>query len=72
MSISKRDLLDLSAKAQMDLRAVQAKLTELRAWLVSLPLPEERTPFVCPRCGVDRGTERLLAEHLRNVHEEDT
>lgn len=40
-----QDFIDLTAKIQMDLRAANAKMTELRAWIAALPLPEEKAEF---------------------------
>ena len=40
-----QDFLSLTSKIQMDLRATQAKVTELRAWIANLDLPEEAKVF---------------------------
>ena len=40
-----QDFISLTAKIQMDLGAAQAKMTELRAWIAALPLPEESIEF---------------------------
>jgi hypothetical protein len=40
-----QDFLALTNKIQMDLRSANAKLTELRAWIAALPLPEDEVGF---------------------------
>jgi len=40
MILTRDDFIQLTARLQMDLRASQAKLTELRSWLATLDLPE--------------------------------
>lgn len=40
-----QDFITLTAQIQMDLRAAQAKMTELRAWIANLKLPEDDIPF---------------------------
>lgn len=40
-----QDFISLTAAIQMDLRAAQAKMIELRAWVASLDLPTDEQPY---------------------------
>ena len=63
----KQDLLEISAKMQMDVNALAAKLTELRSWIASLP--DDGPAHRCERCrSVFRGP-LSLAEHLYIAHD---
>lgn len=66
-----QDFLSLTSAIQMDIRAANAKLTELRAWIANLDLPTDETPY-----SLERGeayvrevgwmyTDRSLAEDLK-------
>jgi hypothetical protein len=44
-----QDFISLTAAIQMDLRAAQAKMVELRAWIASLELPDESEPYTIER-----------------------
>jgi hypothetical protein len=71
VSVSDKDVMDLTHSLQQDLRAASAKLVQLRAMLASLPLP---TPdeMKCPRCGVRTAGPFTLRSHLANVHDDAT
>lgn len=70
MSVTGEDIFRLIGFMQDDLRGVQAKLVELRTLLATVELPTENTFVVCPvsHCGVGIKSQRLLDEHLENVH----
>jgi hypothetical protein len=44
-----QDFISLTAAIQMDLRAAQAKMTELRAWVANLDLPVDEAPYTLER-----------------------
>ena len=44
-----QDFISLTAAIQMDLRAAQAKMTELRAWIANLDLPTDEVPYSLER-----------------------
>jgi hypothetical protein len=44
-----QDFISLTAAIQMDLRAAQAKMVELRAWIAALDLPTEEQPYTLER-----------------------
>jgi len=64
------DLWRLADAIQMDLRAAQTKMVELRSILASLSLPDSRPS--CPLCGY-RSAMNLpsIAEHVEQVHQRD-
>lgn len=45
MKPTAQDFQQLTARMQMDLRAAEAKLVQLRAWLAALDLPTEEKQF---------------------------
>ncbi len=49
MQPNAQDFIKLTAAIQMDLRAAQAKMTELRAWIASLNLPTDESPYSIER-----------------------
>jgi len=55
-------------KLQMDNRAQAAKLTELRALVSSLNLPDPNRR-ACPSCGAVHTHQQALAEHVYRVHD---
>ena len=58
-----QDFISLTSKIQMDLRAAEAKITELRAWLAALPLPTEEHP-------ISEATLLILARNTRHEYTE--
>lgn len=44
-----QDFISLTAAIQMDQRAAQAKMVELRAWIAALDLPTEEEPYTLER-----------------------
>jgi hypothetical protein len=66
----RHDLWKVLDKCQMDLRAASAKLTEVRAMLSQLDLPDPKT-VTCPKCGLKRSGPRQLAEHIYTSHDGD-
>jgi hypothetical protein len=67
-STERHELWQVLDKLQMDLRAAQAKLTEARAMLAGMKLPDPKMAK-CPRCGIVRSGPRQLAEHMYVNHE---
>lgn len=67
MTQPRHDIWQLADKIQMDLRAAQAKLVELRSMLAALDLPDE-TRTTCPRCELRFRGPNTLAEHLHTSH----
>jgi hypothetical protein len=65
--VTKDELLEITAKLQMDARAIQAKLTELRAHIATLDLPAKEH-ITCPECGLTIRSRPRLAEHLFQTH----
>lgn len=61
------DIWKVADAIQMDLRAAQAKLTELRRMLAALPIPEPSSTR-CPNCGAKVAGPNTLAEHLYVSH----
>lgn len=61
-------LHNLAAEIGRDLGAAQGKLTELMRQIgeYDLPIP---VGVECPKCGIERASERLLAEHLYSSHD---
>jgi hypothetical protein len=64
----RHDIWHVADGLQMDLRAAQAKLVELRARLAQLDLPEP-SAVTCPRCGLKCRGPNTLAEHLHVIHD---
>lgn len=60
------ELLD---RMQMDMRAMNAKLTDLRARVAALNLVVDE-PLHCPHCGPWHRSAELLEEHLYSVDPE--
>jgi hypothetical protein len=44
-----QDFISLTAAIQMDMRAAQAKMVELRAWIAALELPTDEQPYTIER-----------------------
>jgi len=64
----RHDIWQVADALQMDLRAAQAKLVELRARLAQLDLPEP-TAVTCPTCGLRCLGPNTLAEHIHVLHD---
>ena len=64
----RHDIWQVADALQMDLRAAQAKLVELRARLAALDLPG-RNETVCPTCGLPFPGPQTLAEHRYTSHD---
>lgn len=65
---ARHDIWQLADRLQMDLRAAQAKLVELRSMLATLDLPHA-AQLKCPTCGLPVRGPITLAEHIRNSHD---
>jgi hypothetical protein len=63
----RHDIWQLAHQIQMDLRAAQAKLVELRSQLANLNLPTP-TEVTCEPCGLKLRGPRTLAEHIHTSH----
>lgn len=63
----RHDIWQLSDKIQMDLRAAQAKIVEMRAMLAALDLPDQ-SRLECPHCGLRFSGPLTLAEHRYQSH----
>lgn len=68
MSEPRHEIWKLADALQMDLRAANAKLLELRARLAGLELPDPKI-VACPFCGLETRGPRTLAEHLYLSHD---
>jgi hypothetical protein len=58
----------IADQIQMDLRAAQAKMVELRSQLASLDLPDEKR-LRCGTCGLPTRGPNSLAEHIYTSHD---
>ncbi len=69
-----REILELTHGLQQDLRAAQAKLTTIRSWLAAQPSAQPPRDHACPvpHCRVAFATAARLAEHVGNVHGDQT
>lgn len=67
MRVTKQDLLNVTARMQMDLRAAQAQLVALRASVAALDIPDP-TLVTCPECGLAHNSGNALAEHRYHLH----
>jgi hypothetical protein len=61
------DLISQLQQLQRDLSALLSRLSATLELAARLP-PDPSSGAECPRCGLRRPTETLLAEHLENVH----
>lgn len=64
----RHDIWTIADALQMDLRAAQAKLVELRARLAQVDLPDQ-TKIECRHCGLKFRGPNTLAEHLHVSHD---
>ena len=66
--MSEHPLHDLAMLIRYDLTAAQGKLTEFMRQIgeYDLPIP---VGIECPKCGIERASEHLLAEHLYSSHD---
>jgi hypothetical protein len=64
---ARHDIWQLADRLQMDLRAAQAKLLELRSMLATLDLPHA-AQLTCRHCGLATRGPRTLAEHIHVSH----
>jgi hypothetical protein len=64
----RHDIWAIADAIQMDLRAAQAKMVELRAHLAQLDLPDT-TGVTCSSCGVKLRGPNTLAEHVHVSHD---
>jgi hypothetical protein len=64
------DILDLTSKMQMDIRALNSKLTTIRSWISAQPDSRRVYEHTCPvpHCQFGFASASRLAEHLANVH----
>lgn len=63
----KQDLLEITARMQMDVSALAAKLVEVRAFVACLP--DDDPASVCEPCRTRFRGPRGLAEHLYHQHD---
>lgn len=69
----KADLEELAKEMQRDLTRAKAQLSTFQRMISELPIPDEKPPaFVCPRCGVEKSNVEAMADHLANVHGEES
>ena len=61
------DIWKVANALQMNLRACQAQLVELRGMLSRLDVPAS-TEIDCPLCGLRTKGPRTLSEHLYQMH----
>lgn len=62
------DIWQIADRLQMDLRAAQARLVELRAMLAQVDLPDPAR-LECRHCGLRFPGPRTLAEHDHVIHD---
>lgn len=62
------DIWQSADRLQMDIRAAQARLVELRGMLAQVDLPDPRKT-ACPHCGLRPAGPRTLAEHNHVSHD---
>lgn len=67
MTDERHEIWKVADAIQMDLRAAQAKLTELRTQLAGLALPSP-SEVTCPECGLRARGPNTLAEHVYHAH----
>jgi hypothetical protein len=65
---ARHDIWAIADAIQMDLRAAQAKLVELRSYLANLDLPDTSS-VTCSFCGVKLRGPNTLAEHVHVSHD---
>lgn len=64
------DVYKLIGYIESDLRAANAKFTELRSMLAAGAMNQAGgQEILCPRCKIAVGGERALAFHIQNVHD---
>jgi hypothetical protein len=64
----RHDVWQIADAMQMDIRALAAKMVELRAQLAALNLPKPET-LKCPHCGWPAKGPNTLAEHVHVSHD---
>lgn len=64
----KNDALAILSELRRTLTNAQGQITDLITAVSSLSGPENRTRYICDRCGVAHTTAEKLADHLDNVH----
>lgn len=69
MTIDPDDLFTLCWKIQDDLKAAQAKMTELRGYLSQLNLPKT-AKYVCDHCSITFPSRMKLLDHAVLVHDD--
>lgn len=68
MSPERHEIWKVADSLQMDLRAAQGKLTELRRMIAALDLPDP-SRVTCPHCGLEARGPNTLAEHVYVSHD---
>lgn len=64
----RHELWTLLDQAQMDIRALSAKLVQIRSYVAGLDLPD-RASVTCDTCGLRFRGPYTLAEHVYNSHD---
>ena len=68
--MSSGDVWRFLTNVERDLQSAHRNLTEARASLAALGMPDERPRVVCPECGLAlQGGEVRLSEHRYVVHD---